>query len=63
MLKGLNSIYQYFIILSWLLDIRLTLKMPRKLFNPICAYRQTVWDLIRLHLEEQSDTGPHCLKK
>ena len=27
------------------------------------AYRQTVWALIRLHLEEQSDRDPHCLQK
>ena len=27
------------------------------------AYRQTVWTLIRLLLEEQSDLGPHCLQK
>ena len=27
------------------------------------AYRQTVWTLIRLLLEEQSDMGPHCLQK
>ena len=31
-------------------------------FQPIFAYRQTVWTLIRLLLE-QSDLGPHCLKK
>ena len=54
----------------------LTLKMPRKpafenvsakysckLFKPIFAYRQTVWTLIRMLLEEQSDLGPHCLQK
>ena len=34
-----------------------------KLFKPIFAYRQTVWTLIRLLLEEQSDLGPHCLQK
>ena len=34
-----------------------------KLFKPIFAYRQTVWALIRLLLEEQSDLGPHCLQK
>ena len=33
-----------------------------KLFKPIFAYRQTVWTLIRLLLEEQSDLGPHCLQ-
>ena len=27
----------------------------------ILAYTQTVWALIRLLLEEQSDLGPHCL--
>ena len=27
------------------------------------AYRQTMWTLIRLLLEEQSDLGPHCLQK
>ena len=25
--------------------------------------KQTVWTLIRLLLEEQSDLGPHCLQK
>ena len=34
-----------------------------KLLKPIFAYRQTVWTLIRLLLEEQSDLGPHCLQK
>ena len=34
-----------------------------KLFKPILAYRQTVWTLIRLLLEEQSDLGPHCLQE
>ena len=34
-----------------------------KLFKPIFAYRQTVWTLIRLLLEEQSDLGPLCLQK
>ena len=34
-----------------------------KLFKPISAYRQTVWTLIRLLLEEQSDLGLHCLQK
>ena len=34
-----------------------------KLFKPIFAYRQTVWTLIRLLLEEQSDMSPHCLQK
>ena len=34
-----------------------------KLFKPIFAYGQTVWTLIRLLLEEQSDLGPHCLQK
>ena len=34
-----------------------------KFFKPIVAYRQTVWTLIRLLLEEQSDLGPHCLQK
>ena len=34
-----------------------------KLFKPIFACRQTVWTLIRLLLEEQSDLGPHCLQK
>ena len=32
-------------------------------FQPIFAYRQTAWTLIRLLLEEQSDLGPHCLQK
>ena len=56
----------------------LTLKMPRKpasenvmssagyyckLFKPTFAYRQTVWTLIRVLVEEQSDLGPHCLQK
>ena len=34
-----------------------------KLFKPIFAYRQTVWTLIRLLLEEQSDLGPNRLQK
>ena len=34
-----------------------------KLFKPSFAYRQTVWTLIRLLLEEQSDLGPHYLQK
>ena len=34
-----------------------------KLFKPFFAYRQTVWTLIRLLLEKQSDLGPHCLQK
>ena len=34
-----------------------------KLFNPVFAYRQTVWTQIRLLLEEQSDLGPYCLQK
>ena len=34
-----------------------------KLFKPISAYRQTVWTLIRLLLEEQADLGSHCLQK
>ena len=34
-----------------------------KIFKPIFAYRQTVWTLIRLLLEEQSDLGSHCLQK
>ena len=34
-----------------------------KLFKPIFAYRQTVWTLIRLLLEKQSELGPHCLQK
>ena len=34
-----------------------------KLFKPIFAYRQTVWTLLRMLLEEQSDLGPHCLQK
>ena len=29
----------------------------------LLAYRQTVWTMIRLLLEEQSDLGPHCLQK
>ena len=33
------------------------------LSNLFFAYRQTVWTLIRLLLEEQSDLGPHCLQK
>ena len=32
-------------------------------FKPIFAYKQTVWTLIRLLLEEQSDLGPHCLQE
>ena len=32
-------------------------------FQPIFAYRQTVWIPIRLLLEEQSDLGPDCLQK
>ena len=32
-------------------------------FSTIFAYRQTVWPLIRLLLEEQSDLGPLCLQK
>ena len=31
-------------------------------FQIIFAIRQTVWTLIRLHVEEQSDLGPHCLQ-
>ena len=31
--------------------------------NLLFAYRQTVWTLIRLLLEEQSDLGIHCLQK
>ena len=34
-----------------------------KLSKPIFIYRQTVWTLIILLLEEQSDLGPHCLQK
>ena len=34
-----------------------------KPFKPIFAYTQTVWTLIRLLLEEQSDLGPYCLQK
>ena len=34
-----------------------------KLFKPIFAYSQTVWTLIRLLQEEQSDLDPHCLQK
>ena len=34
-----------------------------KLFKPIFAYRQTVWTMIRLLLEEQSDLGRHYLQK
>ena len=34
-----------------------------KFFNPIFAYRQTVWTQTRLLLEEQSDLGPHRLQK
>ena len=34
-----------------------------KLFKPIFAYRQAVWTLIRLLLEEQSFLGPHYLQK
>ena len=41
----------------------LSAKYSCKLFKPIFAYGQTVWTLIRLHLEEQSDLGPHCLQK
>ena len=32
-------------------------------FQTCFAYRQTVWTLIRLLLEEQSDLGPHRLQK
>ena len=32
-------------------------------FQPIFAWSQTVWTLIRLLLEKQSDLGPHCLLK
>ena len=32
-------------------------------FKLIFAYRQSVWTLIRLLLEEQSDLGPQCLQK
>ena len=32
-------------------------------FQTYFAYRQTVWILIRLLLEEPSDLGPHCLQK
>ena len=32
-------------------------------FQTYFAYRQTVWTLIRLLLEEQSDLSPHCLQK
>ena len=39
------------------------LNILAKLFKPIFAYRQTVWTLIRLLLEEQSDLGPHCLQR
>ena len=31
--------------------------------NLFFAYRQTVWTLIRLLLEDQSDLGPHYLQK
>ena len=34
-----------------------------KLFKPIFVYKQTVWTLFSLLLEEQSDLGPHCLQK
>ena len=34
-----------------------------KFFKPIFAYRQTVWTLIKLLLEEQFDLGLHCLQK
>ena len=32
-------------------------------FQTFLAYSQTVWTLIRLLLQEQSDLGPHCLQK
>ena len=32
-------------------------------FQTYYSYRQTVWTLIWLLLEEQSDLGPHCLQK
>ena len=34
-----------------------------KFFKLTFAYRQTVWTLIRLLLEEQSDLGPHYFQK
>ena len=34
-----------------------------QMFQPIFTYRKTVWTLIRLLLEEQSDLGPHCMQK
>ena len=41
----------------------LSAEYSSKLFKPIFAYRQTVWTLIRLLLQEQSDQGPHSLQK
>ena len=38
-------------------------KYSCKLSISIFAYRQTVFTLIRLLLEEQFDLGPHCLQK
>ena len=32
-------------------------------FQTYFCIQQTVWTQIRLHLEEQSDLGPHCLQK
>ena len=34
-----------------------------KVFKSIFAYRQTVWTLISLLLEEQTDQGSRCLQK
>ena len=31
--------------------------------NILFAYRQTVWNQIRLLLKEQSDLDPHCLQQ
>ena len=41
----------------------LTAEYSCKVFEPIFAYRQTMWTKIRLLQKEQSDLGPHCLQK
>ena len=39
------------------------LNMLANFLDILFAYRQTVWTLIRLLLEEKSDLNPHCLQK
>ena len=46
-----------------MLSVYVAAEYSCKLFKPIFANRQTVWTLIRLLLEEQSDLGPHRLQK